>query len=91
VKNLCFTSVARSLRHVYAKKEAKKLYYQKLISSSENKTQLAWKLINKEIGKNQAPNKITELQLGKSKITNPNYSYFITVTENMTMKKADKN
>jgi late competence protein required for DNA uptake (superfamily II DNA/RNA helicase) len=31
-------------------KEAKKLYYQKLISNSENKIQLTWKIINKETG-----------------------------------------
>jgi hypothetical protein len=34
-------------------KEAKKLYYQKLISNSEDKIQLTWKIINKETGKSR--------------------------------------
>ena len=50
-------------------KEAKKLYYQKLLSNSENKIQLTWKIINKETGKRRGPENITELKVGKSKVT----------------------
>jgi hypothetical protein len=35
--------------------EAKKLYYQKLISNSENKIQLTWEFIDKETWKKTAP------------------------------------
>jgi hypothetical protein len=51
-------------------REAKRLYYKKLISNSENKIQLTWKIINKETGKRQAPDNITELHVGKNKVTN---------------------
>jgi hypothetical protein len=34
-------------------KEAKKLYYHKLISKSENKIQTTWKIIEKQMAKNQ--------------------------------------
>jgi late competence protein required for DNA uptake (superfamily II DNA/RNA helicase) len=77
-------------------KEAKKLYYQKHISNSEDKIQLTWKIINKETGKKQAPDKITELQVGKSKVTNTKEvvevfnKYFITVAENLETKMPIK-
>ena len=78
-------------------KEAKKLYYQKLISNSENKIQLTWKIINKETGKRRGPDNITELKVGNSKVTNTKEvvevfnKYFITVAENLETKSANKN
>jgi late competence protein required for DNA uptake (superfamily II DNA/RNA helicase) len=45
-------------------KEAKNLYYQKLISNSENKIQLTWMIINKETVTNQAPDKYNTITSG---------------------------
>jgi hypothetical protein len=78
-------------------KEAKKLYYQKLISNSENKVQLTWKIIYKETGERHGSDNITELKVGKSKLTNTKEvvelfnKYFITVAENLETKNANKN
>jgi hypothetical protein len=78
-------------------REAKKLYYNKLISKSENKIQSTWKIIKKETAKNQATDNITEIQVGKSKINNRNEfvnafnKYFITIAKKLTTKNTDKN
>jgi hypothetical protein len=78
-------------------REAKKLYYQKLISNSENRIQLTWKIINKETGKRQAPENITELHVGKKKVTTTREvvevfnKYFINAAENLEMRNANKN
>ncbi|PNF22769.1 hypothetical protein B7P43_G06670 [Cryptotermes secundus] len=77
-------------------REAKRLYYQKLIINSENKIQVTWKIINKESGKNQVSDKVTELQVGESRVTDPKElvrifnKHFITVTKNLATKNADK-
>jgi hypothetical protein len=78
-------------------KEAKERYYQKFVSTSENKIQLTWRIINKESGNKQSTDNITELQMGESKLTNAkevaeeSNKYFIIVTENLEMKNDNKN
>jgi hypothetical protein len=77
-------------------KEVKIWYYQKIASKSENKIQLASKVINKESGKKHTTDNRTELQMGESKLTNTKVAeefnkYFITVTENLETKTANKN
>jgi hypothetical protein len=42
-------------------KTANKMYYDKLISKSKNKTKTTWKIIKKEIGNNNCQNDIPSI------------------------------
>ena len=63
------------------------MYYDKLISKSNNKTKTTWKIIKKETGKNNCQNYIKSLNINDTKtnvpheIANKFNDYFLTVTD----------
>ena len=68
-------------------KTAQQMYYDKLISKSNNKTKTTWKIIKKETGKNNCQNYIKSLNINDTKtnvpheIANKFNDYFLTVTD----------
>jgi hypothetical protein len=76
-------------------REAKKKYYNQLISSSHNKIKTTWKIIDTEAGKNKINDCLPKIFQNNGKKMNfddaaQTFSkYFITLTENMNMKNAD--